>query len=1131
MASQFPAENPPNGADSSTSLQQLVLQIDSESPAQEVINKARDLNAEEQQLLVDVLSTTLSKSKIITQRHAYAWHSLIKIASSAHVFARNRTIKPEYTTLGDNASARFQVMRQSKDDESAVCSDRLVEWAHLSHPNILSLYAAFLEGEERPSFVSPYVANVKICDHAQGVTSDQRLPLISDVLDGLSYLHQLNIVHGGLSPETVLISDDGRALITDLDATSEESSVLLIRYSAPELPLEDDGQPTKAIDVLSGKVPFCQFANDSKANSAIARGHKPARPGQDGRSGNAINDALWDLLMMCWEYEAVDRPTSSKLQEMLSRLHIKDGRPESKPMIECEALQTSNSDVETAKAILTNVLSTHQPSSLQVPKYLCDILSQLVRDSEALNAATMAATKLTRSDTQTLVDVIELVVKDLPYLPKSNLTGELLQNIMESTHILPQYYRVDGVQYDSTSFISENPQAKLYEGQGLKVRVCVVDSMAKSNVTQHLASWASASHENFLPFHGVFHEGFQLCVILPYLKHGTLEDYAPTIPQNSRMVLISDVANGLAFLQNILEVQDYLTGVRSPGTVNLQDLADLSFQQRVVVSDEGRALIATCGTVGSTFFGTKKEPSLTTYNRRFLPPFMARGSTQDRRVVWSFGCLTYEVLSRKLPFYQFPDNQVYTKVREQGEPLKRPDRTDEEIDEIDDKAWELIMECCALNPDDRPDYSQIQAKLADMAIEEDCRPPASPLPIAEITVMRSRPEVDPDRAEMVLIITALQAEVLREPLLELIKNHTKDVAMAVMELEHNSIQTLVDFLDQTLKERLSISEELNRVLAVLSRITSSTLIFPQRYELKGVKHGPRKYLAEGGCGTVYQGADPTMCIKLMKRFDAGTLMSWVKEVILWAHSSHPNVLPFLGVFLEGQTDPPQTCLVSPFMKNGNLKYYAARLPQKSRLPLISDVVNGLHYLHDLGIVHGDLKGENVLISDEGRGLITDFGASHINTATAATGSLSLTTLRFSAPETVLGNKTPTKKFDIWSLGCLLYEALSRKPPYHQYKMDVQIISALTRKETPSRPGFSNYDDTEEDEYDWDDDIKQDYDTIDDQAWGLIVKCCFVEPEERPNITQVRESVVDLKIHDDRPASKTVPGAEISKLRL
>ncbi|KXN89688.1 Testis-specific serine/threonine-protein kinase 5 [Leucoagaricus sp. SymC.cos] len=220
------------------------------------------------------------------------------------------------------------------------------------------------------------------------------------------------------------------------------------------------------------------------------------------------------------------------------------------------------------------------------------------------------------------------------------------------------------------------------------------------------------------------------------------------------------------------------------------------------------------------------------------------------------------------------------------------------------------------------------------------------------------------------------------------------------------------------------------------------------------------------------------------------------------------------------------------MKNGNLRDYATRLPQKSRLPLISDVVDGLQYLHGLGVVHGDLKGENVLISDEGRGLITDFGASHITTVTAASGSLSLTTLRFSAPEVVMGNKQPTKQFDIWSLGCLCYAVLSRKSPYYQYKLEIQIVAALTRKELLKRPGSSDDDnDEEKDEFDWDDDIKQDWDAIDDQAWALIMKCCSPEPGDRPDIARVRELVTDLKVWDDRPATKVAPGADILKLRV
>ncbi|KXN89685.1 hypothetical protein AN958_05347 [Leucoagaricus sp. SymC.cos] len=653
-------------------------------------------------------------------------------------------------------------------------------------------------------------------------------------------------------------------------------------------------------------------------------------------------------------------------------MQIEGRRSEQQPKFEVKALKTVVDDFDSAQIILTKVLGSHQPSSVQVPKHLHDILSWLVCNSRALEAAN----KLTRDDTQTLVDFMEL------------------------------------------------------------------------NIIEHLALWENVSHPNLLPFHRVFHDDLikspQLCVVLPSLENGTLEDYAPTLPQKSQMLLVSDVANGLAYLQNNLSVHDYLTG------------------QGVVISDEGRALIAAFS-AKFVYFKAKSFSSWVAYRDHFLPSGSWR-ENEEKLVIWSFGCLSYQVLLRKLPYYQYPDNEVYE----------------------------------------------------DKHKKEDHRSSVTLLPLPEIQALRSPPKVDPGSTET--------AETLKEPLSKLIKNHTKDVAAAVVQLKQDDIQTVVDFLDQALKEILTITEERNCVLAILSRITSSTLIFPQRFELKGIKHGPRKFVDEGGCGTVYQGADPTICIKLMKRLDTGTLMPWIKEVILWAHSSHPNVLLFLGVFLEGQSNSPQPCLISPFMKSGNLKNYAAQLLQKSQLPLISDVVNGLQYLHDLGVVHGDLKGENVLISDEGCGLITNFGTSHINTASAATGSLSSTMLRFSAPETMNSHAQLT-------LPTQFGQILLRKPPFYQYQLEVQIIAALTQKEIPKRPGFSDEDDAEKDEFDWDDDIKQDYDVIDDQAWSLIVKCCAPKPEDQPDIARVQELVVDLKIHDDHLVPKDVPGAGIMKSRV
>ncbi|KXN89686.1 Tyrosine-protein kinase CSK [Leucoagaricus sp. SymC.cos] len=1006
MASQAPAENPPNDTDTFAPLRQLVLRIDSENYAQEVTDKARDLSAEERQLLVDVLSTAICRTRTLSQRHALAWKSLIKIALSAHIFARNRTIKSEYTTSDIGASVSIKVLRQSTSN-TAIFHEKLVEWVHLSHPNILPLYAAFLEMEEHPCLVSPHISNIKICERAWELGSDWRLPLILDVVDGLCYLHQLNIVHGGLCPDTVMISDDRRALITNLNATSkEQDSNLPIQYSPPEVLLGDDTQAMKAMDtwffaclsheVLLGRVPFCQFPNDFKATAAIGKGHKPAQPSCEGQSGDKISDMIWNILLLCWEYEAADCLTCLKVLEMLSHMRIEDYHSEPRPMVPFEALKTSKINPKPAKNILIKVLGSYQPSS-----------------SQALDTTRVAARTLSCDDTQTLVDFLKLVIHDLPYLPESNLTGQLLESIMDSLHIVPQYYRVDGVQYDSTLLVSEVSWGKIYARHGSKFHVCDTESGIRISTVCCLALWANALHPNLLPFNG-----------------GTLEEYMLALPQKSRLPLISDVANGLAYLQNTLGVQEILTGV------HLQD---------IVVSDEGRALLTAFG-LNYTLFWKLTGSSLGEYTGCFTPP--SKGNPKEgKRVIWSLGCVYYLVLSRKLPYHQFSDEQVYPS-KNGGELLMQPNCTDAEMDEIDNGAWDMIMKCCAPDPDDRPNCSQIQAMLANMEIE-DQRPPATPLSLPEIQVLRARPEFNLYQAETI-------AEVLRGPLSELIENHTKDIAMAIVDLERDDVQTVVNFLDQALKERLTIAEERNRVLAVLSRITSTTLIFPQRFELTGLKQGPRKFIDKGGCGTVYQGADPT----------------------------------------------------------------------------ISNVVNGLHYLHGLGIVHGDLKGENVLISDDGHGLITDFGTSHINMATAATGSLSSTMLHFSAPEMVLGNRKPTKEFDIWSLGCLFYAILSRKAPYYQYQMKVQIIAALTRKEVPKRPSSADDDDGEEkDDYDWDDDIKQDYDAIDDQAWSLIVKCCVPEPENRLNISSVQELVIDMKIHNNQPGSKAIPGTEILKLRV
>ncbi|KAF5353557.1 hypothetical protein D9756_008093 [Leucocoprinus leucothites] len=355
----------------------------------------------------------------------------------------------------------------------------------------------------------------------------------------------------------------------------------------------------------------------------------------------------------------------------------------------------------------------------------------------------------------------------------------------------------------------------------------------------------------------------------------------------------------------------------------------------------------------------------------------------------------------------------------------------------------------------------------------------------------------------------------------LLAQHVKTVTETVAELGEDSTSTLVNFLDRvcpqfpSFMDHLTDSKERARTLALLSKIVATTHVFPGRLVVERVAYHPRPK-AIGGSGSVHQGIDPSVCVKVMVQVDPSAFAPWVRELILWAHSSHPNLLQMRGVFLEDFNGSSHICLVSPFMENGNLRDYAPRLPQRSRLPLLSDVINGLFYLHGLNIVHSDLKGQNVLITAEGRAVITDFGSSRVNTTTTATTTASSYTLCFAAPELVVGGERATKMCDVWSFGCLCYETLSRKPPYHQYKQN-QIFAVFLRGELPQRPGTSknpkrsSYDE----EQSSDDDDEENFDLIDDQAWSLIVKCCVpVPPEDRLGAPAIQELIANMIDHPE-----------------
>ncbi|KAI6044494.1 kinase-like domain-containing protein [Pisolithus marmoratus] len=218
----------------------------------------------------------------------------------------------------------------------------------------------------------------------------------------------------------------------------------------------------------------------------------------------------------------------------------------------------------------------------------------------------------------------------------------------------------------------------------------------------------------------------------------------------------------------------------------------------------------------------------------------------------------------------------------------------------------------------------------------------------------------------------------------------------------------------------------------------------------------------------------------------------LREVHVWSKLSHENIVLLLGI----TTEIDQTVsIVSPWMEKGNAFTYVQDTAVDPR-PLMIDIARGLEYLHTCvegPIFHGDLKGPNVLISDSGRALLTDFGFSyHSNSSFSMPISrISGWTVQWTAPEILDGEDGEEKSAaaDIWSFGMTLLELFTRKIPFHQVKgrrVALKIVQGIT----PVRPSVE----------------KETCSRLTDPWWAICLECWKFEPASRPTIAHVLQAV-------------------------
>ncbi|MFJ3200720.1 Stk1 family PASTA domain-containing Ser/Thr kinase [Streptomyces sp. NPDC086989] len=211
-------------------------------------------------------------------------------------------------------------------------------------------------------------------------------------------------------------------------------------------------------------------------------------------------------------------------------------------------------------------------------------------------------------------------------------------------------------------------------------------------------------------------------------------------------------------------------------------------------------------------------------------------------------------------------------------------------------------------------------------------------------------------------------------------------------------------------------------------------------------------IAAGGMATVYRAVDTrldrVLALKVMHpalAADAGFVDRFIREAKSVARLAHPNVV---AVFDQG-TDGPYTYLAMEYVSGCTLRDVLRErgaLQPRAALDILEPVLAALGAAHRAGFVHRDMKPENVLIGDDGRVKVADFGlVRSVDSVTSTTGSV-LGTVSYLAPEQIETGGGDTR-VDVYACGVVLYEMLTGSKP-HSGGTPAQVLYRHLHEDVP-----------------------------------------------------------------------------------
>ncbi|EJD46159.1 kinase-like protein [Auricularia subglabra TFB-10046 SS5] len=216
-----------------------------------------------------------------------------------------------------------------------------------------------------------------------------------------------------------------------------------------------------------------------------------------------------------------------------------------------------------------------------------------------------------------------------------------------------------------------------------------------------------------------------------------------------------------------------------------------------------------------------------------------------------------------------------------------------------------------------------------------------------------------------------------------------------------------------------------------------------------------------------------------------------RQVEIVRRIQHRNIIKLYGVCYVNTT-----YLVFPWMKNGDILAYLTKHPHADRMRLMLDVARGLAHLHaqDPPMVHSALQPSNVLVDDEHRAIVADFGLTKAIESLDQGTNYTLSngaqvSMRWMAPE--LSEGKYGMPADVYAWGMTALQVISGLQPFYLMKQPGRVVIAVNRGERPKREQYADEMFTEE-------------------SWKLLEDCWKQDPNERLKMNEVVRKIEEMR---------------------